>query len=427
MPPSSSENYPTDVSDLTPPEMEREYADDIHEASEAGEVLLPSEVLSEGETRFLGSTAVEATQRGGEANATLPPPPEPLARVEAPSPHPQYTEAPPVPPPPLMDSIISGRNPKIDTDGQQSRRDVEEVSGREAVFTSGDYVPSKMPVTGESDPITLNEKNRPEAVVYSPENFPLSAEEFVDQIAEGSLGEIAKLESYEIALSGAFALVQTEGGGLEVEKNDGYQLKEANEFLAAAGAEEPVMDTDNRSALGFTKPWDTGADYDSLVAEKGSERAKFYLSMNLETPEQIEEAGQFLTAVYERAKENGVSIMTKSESNAYDSCNIYSFEPEGMAEIIADLYEESSEMWNSVEHPLQGSVGAVKQEHVGYVQEPIGGDSKGRSHSARAAAIGRQIDGLLVEAGSDDLSADIFRNACEREGVNPDKPYELAA
>lgn len=171
---------------------------------------------------------------------------------------------------------------------------------------------------------------------------------------------------------------------------------------------------------GFSRPWETGVSVNELIENSPKDRCKFYLSLDLSTPEKEARAQEFMKRVGEKAAETKISLLTKPEDHTYDSCNIYTWSPEQMAAIISELYEEFPDIWLDTEHPLQGRLGEVSPKHVGFVQEPIGGYAGG-SHSARMGKLGQYID--EARATGSELSAEVFAAACRRAGVRHDAPW----
>jgi hypothetical protein len=168
---------------------------------------------------------------------------------------------------------------------------------------------------------------------------------------------------------------------------------------------------------GFSKAWETGSEVADLIAERPFDRHKFYLSLDLSTPEKNERAQAFIEEVYLKAAEQKLSMLTKKQDHDYDSCDLYTWEPEEFAGILAELYPSYPDIWLTTEHPLQGTVDTIDPKHIGFVQEPIGGFGNG-SHSARMIELGKFID---EHSGS--MDPDTWKQACEEAGVRPDAPW----
>ncbi len=168
---------------------------------------------------------------------------------------------------------------------------------------------------------------------------------------------------------------------------------------------------------GLSRPWETGADLADLITERPFDRHKFYMSLDLSTPEKGEQAQQFIEEVHARAVEQKLSMLTKSEDHDYDSCDLYTWEPEEFAVILAELYPKYPDIWLTTEHPLQGEIDTVNPKHMGYVQEPLRGIKNG-AHSSRMVALGRYID-----EHSGQLDPETWKQACAEAGVRPDAPW----
>jgi len=171
---------------------------------------------------------------------------------------------------------------------------------------------------------------------------------------------------------------------------------------------------------GFSKAIETGVDIAELVKDNPLGRYKFYSSLDLSTPEKQASAQSYMTEVHKLAAEQGIAMLTKTEDHNYDSCNIYTWQPEQMAEILERLHDKYPDIWQSVEHPLQGRVGDIDPKHVGYVQEPIGGVNNG-SHSSRMGRLGR-----LIDENGGTIDAATWEKACAAVGVRADKPWLIS-
>lgn len=216
-----------------------------------------------------------------------------------------------------------------------------------------------------------------------------------------------------LALAESHGFARVFGGALNM--NGGYYLN------PLARAEHPYKTSDHGHVPiqnGFSKAYETGVNVGELVRNQPFDRFKFYLSLDLSTPEKEASAQAFMKEVYAAASEQKLSMLTKSEDHNYDSCNIYTWNPAEFTTILETLHDNYPDIWLPVEHPLQGRVGAVNQQHIGLVQEPILGIGKG-SHSSRMAQVGRYID---LHNGNLTLT-DVWAQACREAGVREDAPW----
>jgi|GEM_PF-6507141 len=214
-----------------------------------------------------------------------------------------------------------------------------------------------------------------------------------------------------VALAKEHSFISAFGGSLSMRGS--YHLKplalKDNPYQTATHGRIP-------SKNGFSRAWETGANVGDLVENRPFDRYKFYLSLDLSTPQKQAQAQEFIKEVHALAREQKLSMLTKTEDHNYDSCNIYTWSPDEFSGILQQVYKKYPDIWLSVEHPLQGAIDAVDPKHIGYVQEPIVG-LKG-SHSARMVALGRFID-----ANDGRLSSDVWQQACKEAGVRPDAPW----
>lgn len=177
----------------------------------------------------------------------------------------------------------------------------------------------------------------------------------------------------------------------------------------------------------FATPWNTGVDYDPLVQTQGEHRIKFYLSTDTSTPEKMELARQFGTELMERVFEQKLSLMTKLEDHDYDNPDLYTWHPEEMQIILAELYKKYPTIWKTTPHILQGTVSGVNPDHMGWVQEPLNQTEMGirlDSHSGRMYRLGKYIEAHL-EPGQR-ISTDIYIAACKAADVQPQAPWLVA-
>jgi hypothetical protein len=71
----------------------------------------------------------------------------------------------------------------------------------------------------------------------------------------------------------------------------------------------------------FAITWDTGCDVNALAEDPAKEllRYKFYLSLDLSSPDRLVAAQALIESVLHGARRERLSIQTKSESHAYDT------------------------------------------------------------------------------------------------------------
>src|SRR3989344_3926777 len=171
----------------------------------------------------------------------------------------------------------------------------------------------------------------------------------------------------------------------------------------------------------FARAWNTGADLNSLVEGKPNDRYKFYLSLNLETPEQMQKARAMFGEILELCLEQKISLLTKSEDHNYDSCNLYTWDQQKMGDILEKIYPKYPEIWLNTHHFLQGKVGSINPMHVGFVQEPVGGVN-GHSHSGRMQILGKTLDFQSPKT----VKAEAYKKACLQSKVKPNAPWLIA-
>lgn len=167
-----------------------------------------------------------------------------------------------------------------------------------------------------------------------------------------------------------------------------------------------------------------GIDYDRLKNNYPKERFKFYSSFDLRTDEQKGLGEEWLGDVAERAYEAGLSLETKAFDHAYDSLNLYTWHPEGVAAIVQELYPyyESKGLYYETPHFFQGEIDGVNPNHVGFVQEPIHGWGQG-SHSQRMGVLGAEFDKYVQH--DQDIDEQAFISAAKAAQVNPARPYVI--
>jgi len=257
----------------------------------------------------------------------------------------------------------------------------------------------------------------------SPEADYKEASSVADSSPESPV-ETAEVDGYlnKLQTTSLFAAAQ-ERGYASVFGGD-LNLSEASNAFHPKVVHEFVYDTKKHGRIpfnmGFAKAVETGANVGKLVTERPLERYKFYSSLDLSTDEKKAHAEEFMAEVHKLAAEQELSMALKVEDHDYDSCNVYTWDPEPMAKIFEELYPKYPDIWNSVEHPLQGAVGTIDPKHVGYVQEPIGGIDGG-SHSSRMRQLGKVLD-----ANGGVVNATTWEEACLEAGVRPDAPWLIS-
>lgn len=240
----------------------------------------------------------------------------------------------------------------------------------------------------------------------------------VSSLISGEEGMGLRHVTDQLTTPGLQELVARRGGYRPVLSGQIPELSGAFHLRPAARRKNPYRSDIHGqipAANGFSNAWETGADIGKLVEKNPQDRFKFYLSLDLSTPEKTARANVFFERVHAAAAERQLSMLTKSEDHTFDSCNIYTWSPVEMAEIISEQYTDFQDIWLDTEHPLQGRLQTVDPKHIGYVQEPIGGSGAG-SHSARMGVLGDYLDG-----GS------TYEQACAGAGVLPEAPWLIAA
>lgn len=178
-----------------------------------------------------------------------------------------------------------------------------------------------------------------------------------------------------------------------------------------------VLTDPARRMLTLHRQYDTGADLKKLSKERPNERYKFYMSLDLNTPEKQHFAREFSSHLVAQCKERAISLTSKSMDHDYDSWNLYTWHPRELAEVLKMLYPQYQDtgIFQGARHWMQGPLPGIPISHVGWVQEPVsGGDSEGKSHSARMSYLG----GALDEGKS-------YEEACKTAGVRRSAPWLL--
>lgn len=175
--------------------------------------------------------------------------------------------------------------------------------------------------------------------------------------------------------------------------------------LARAGSEH------DKSALTLGAAL-KGPDYGALKEKYPRDRYKFYHSII-----DKEHGEAYLAELFQLAKKSGLSLTTKVFDHAYDNPNLYTWHPNELAQIIAEVYPKYIDAFGETEHFLQGPLVGVNQKHIGWVQEPVA-SLELDSHSGRMGQIGRELD-------AHGLSEEAYRKGCEAAGVRPEAPWLL--
>ena len=153
-----------------------------------------------------------------------------------------------------------------------------------------------------------------------------------------------------------------------------------------------------------------GPDYKKLQRDDPAGRYKFYHSFSDRVRGEA-----YLTELVGRANELGLSMALKSFDHAYDGANVYTHDPTQMATLVEELYPKYKDAFLSTEHFLQGPLGGVDPEHIGWVQEPGSGID---SHSGRMGKLGSVLD-------AQGLGENAYRVGCQAAGVRPEAPWLL--
>lgn len=89
-----------------------------------------------------------------------------------------------------------------------------------------------------------------------------------------------------------------------------------------------------------------------------------------------------------------------------------------MMSVLQMLHPQYRHLFQKVPRVLQEGITGIPGDHIGCVQEPIGGH-RNRSHSGRMALLGRYFD----ERNVDVITSDIFVRGCAEAGVPPENPW----
>jgi hypothetical protein len=90
-----------------------------------------------------------------------------------------------------------------------------------------------------------------------------------------------------------------------------------------------------------------------------------------------------------------------------------------MTETLQELYPKYAGIWLPVHHFFQGPIPTINPNHIGYVQEPLGGHNG--SHSDRMRILGKSLDTHVP------VSLQTYRQACAEAGVKATAPWLIAA
>lgn len=181
------------------------------------------------------------------------------------------------------------------------------------------------------------------------------------------------------------------------------------------------LDPDLRGKT-FAKAWNTGADLNTLMREAPNDRYKFYLSLDLSSPQNMERAQEMFGKLLELAKADKISFFSKIEDHTYDNPDLYTWDREKLEAVIKNLYNQYPDIWKTTHHFFQAPIDGVDPMHVGWVQEPIGGKN-GTSHSSRMGLLGKTID----VSGKSVVDSEAYKQACKDASVRPDAPWLITA
>jgi len=123
----------------------------------------------------------------------------------------------------------------------------------------------------------------------------------------------------------------------------------------------------------FSFAWslDTGVDYNSLFQEP-FKRYKFYHSFKEDAdPVKMQ---SYMQEVYERCKENNISLQVKTEDHRYDTCIFYTWHFDELKQIIQKIYPKyargSGNIFFSCPRVHQRSIKGINPNHIACAQEP---------------------------------------------------------
>jgi hypothetical protein len=241
----------------------------------------------------------------------------------------------------------------------------------------------------------------------------------VEQFSKArELEQVAYLNNVIMPLArdnGGFAVVL--GGNSHLSMDNAYALNLS--FLRKDPRYIFQPQSSKLASSSFAKAWDTGADLNTLVEESPQDRWKFYLSLDLSTPQQLQQAQVMFKELLDLCTEEKISLLTKSEDHNYDSCDLYTWDRDKVKEVLKKLYPKYPGVWQSVHHFFQASIPSVDTKHIGFVQEPIGGHNG--SHSDRMRLVGEVLDNQGI------INVDSYRAGCIQAGVVPSAPWIISA
>lgn len=171
----------------------------------------------------------------------------------------------------------------------------------------------------------------------------------------------------------------------------------------------------------FAKAWNTGVDLNTLMRNSPDSRYKFYLSLDLSSPDKMKAAKEMFGKILELAKKGKVSLFSKSEDHTYDSCNLYTWDRRKLEDIVKTLYPQYPDIWLTTHHFFQAPIEGVNPMHIGWVQEPLGGKN-GNSHSSRMRILGKTLD----TSDKALIDTETYKRACRNASVNPQAPWLIA-
>jgi hypothetical protein len=220
-------------------------------------------------------------------------------------------------------------------------------------------------------------------------------------------------------------------GDLQDARSDSCHVLDFPKDLSAKHAY--VLPGAHRSApFSFARRWNTGRDIDWLASKFPEGRCKFYLSLQLDTPERRRAGEAFARDLVTECAKRQLSLETKCQDHLYDSCNVYTWDRPAMEKLIAELVDRHRDagIFRSVPRSFQCAVDGVDAQYVGWVQEPRGGhhvgdDEVGLAHSSRMRRLGTVLDEVI--ASGNPIDVDAWTQACAAAGVRPEEPWLIAA
>lgn len=173
---------------------------------------------------------------------------------------------------------------------------------------------------------------------------------------------------------------------------------------------------------------EVGFDYATAVYER-MDRFKFYISAN-----QLGSGArgvEFIRQLAIKCKERRISLQFKTFDHNYDSCNLYTFHPDELRQVLEGLYPEFEDIFSDVPRVLQGALTEkIPSSRIAFVQEPAGRKpySKSKieyigSHSNRMGELGKKLEEVVKLGG---LTQEVYVQACAEIGVQPNEPWKLA-